>query len=90
MHRTKRAEHADHAEYNEIVVALAPYLQGLPHSVAAFFFTEWASEEQRAYVQTARADFLRKYPAARIPPLLMYDPNGKAGGTKSAPFVPGE
>ena len=55
MHRTKRAEHADHAEYNEIVVALAPYLQGLPHSVAAFFFTEWASEEQRAYVQTARA-----------------------------------
>ena len=83
MHATKRSQHADHTDYNEVVLELDTYTRGLPHSVEAFFYTEWAREEQRQYVRDAHASFVRAH-RGRAPtvPLLLYDPNSKARGAE--------
>ena len=68
------------------VVDLDTYLHGLPESVEAFFYTEWASDEQKAYVRAAHGSFASRYRKAPAP-LLMYDPNAprRASGWPFAP-----
>ena len=56
-------EHVDSLAgvYNEMVISTASVVDGLPHSVSAFFYLASSSEEQRREVRQAHANFLREY-----------------------------
>lgn len=84
MHEAKRGQHADHTDYNEIVVDVDTYLRGLPHSLEAFFYTAWASEDQKAFVRSAQHNFAHAYSRHAMAPLLLFDPKGLG---KSGPFA---
>lgn len=59
-------------------------MRSLPLSVSAFFYTQWASDDQQRTVRAAHASFVRQYRRSATP-LLVYDPNGKAG--EGGPFT---
>ena len=69
---------------DEIVLDLASYLHGLPHSIEAFFFTNWASDAQKDYVRGAWSRFAAQYRRTSVAPLLVYNPQAHA---VDGPFV---
>ena len=67
--------------HNEVVLDAAAWDGAMPGAIEAIFYQRASTAESVAWAKTLHADFIKRYGAASLPPLVVYD-----HGRVEAPF----